>query len=158
MTELKRLIGNALKEAGFSVADGMPWSRIEFLDREKIGISIRGLSAEQGAVYRYLGMDENGQERYGMALKMETELSLQTPKADGGAGCERYLETVLMALLAGVEGFPVGGIQCGAVRYDGTRDCYQADIQVTSRVLAYGNKKPEEEITLQGFRILASYQ
>lgn len=159
MTELKSIIGNALRDAGFHVAEGMPWSRVEFLDREKISVSIKSLSAEQGAIYRYLGLDENGEERYGMALRMETELRLQSPKSAGGAGCETFLERVFLALLSGIQGFPVSELQCGGVRYDSTRDCYRAEIGAACRVLAYGNKqKPEEEITLTGFRIQATYQ
>lgn len=158
MTELKKCMAAALREAGFEVELSRPWNRADLMEREKICISVKKLTAIQGAAYRYLGTDETGAERYGMALTMEAALTLLSPKENGGSGCEEFLERVLFQLMQGVQGLPVAEISCGDARYDGLRDCFSAEILIQSRVMAYGSKAEEETMDITEFKILPAYQ
>ena len=157
MQELKAMIRQALEQEGYQVMDAMPWKNCGIVQEPKICISIKRLSAADGACYKYLGLDENGRERYGMLLKMEAMLTILSPKAGGQKMCQEYLEQVFFSLLRGIPGFPVMALDSTEISYHQVRDCFQTAILAETTVMACQTATDTgPEIT--EFRISAAYQ
>lgn len=157
MEKLKAAMRQALEQEGFQVVEAMPWKSCGIVQEPKLCISIKSLSAEAGACYQYLGLDENGQEQYGMRLNMQAMLTILSPKAGGQETCQVYLEQVFFSLLRGIPGFPVVTLESTEVSYHQVRDCFQASILADTTVMVFMTVTDTgQEIT--EFRIRAAYQ
>lgn len=157
MEKLKAAIRQSLEQEGFRIMDAMPWKSCGIVQEPNICISIKRLSAEEGACYQYLGLDENGQEQYGMRLNMQAMLTILSPKAGGQETCQEYLEQVFFSLLRGIPGFPVMTLESTEVSYHQVRDCFHASILADTTVMVFKTVTDTgREIT--EFRIRAAYQ
>lgn len=157
MMKLRDVILDALKASGFTAVAARPWATPRPVEENTIAVGVKSLEAVQGAVYRYLGLDDMDREWYGMALTANIGLSLLTPKYSGGQAGEEFAEEVLDCLLLGIEGFPVGEIHWEMPTYDPVRDSFCSEVTVTARVLAKG-VKTDTEIRLESLEIRPSYE
>lgn len=155
--KLRDVILDALKAAGFTAVAAKPWVTPRTVEENTIAVGVKSLEAVQGAVYRYLGLDEMERECYGMALTAKIGLSLLTPKRSGGQAGEEFADAVLDSLLLGIEGFPVGEVRWEQPVYDPVRDSFCSEVTVTARVLAKG-VKTDTEIRLESLEIRPSYE
>ena len=146
----------ALTAAGITAQAAKLWKAPRAVEKNTVAVAVTRLRAVQSAMERYLGTDDQGRERYGMALTAEVTLSLLSPKDQGGQGGEDFAEEVVNLLLQGVEGFPVGEIEAGSVNYDPGRDSFLSEVKVTASVMAYGVKE-ETEIRFEKIVIQPSY-
>lgn len=155
--KLRDVALDALKAAGFTAVAAKPWVTPTPVERNTIAVGVKHLEAVQGAVYRYLGLDEMDRECYGMALTAKIGLTLLTPKRAGGQAGEDFADEVMGCLLMGIEGLPVGEISWEQVAYDPVRDSFCSQITVTARVIAKG-VKTDTEIRLESLEIRPSYE
>lgn len=153
---LRDKILEALTGAGFSAQPARPWAVPRPVETNLILVGVSRMEALQGAHYRYLGLDEDGEERYGMALTGEVNLSLLSPKELGGEEGETFAGNVTAALLAGINGLPVEKISWGETRYDAYRDCFLTVMTLKVRVLALAAKQ-DEEFRLERLELRPSY-
>ena len=157
MGELNALIRQTLEQEGFQVMDAMPWKSFGILREPKICISVKRLSAAEGACYQYLGLDENGREQYGMRMDMQVMFTILSPKTGGQEMCQEYLEQVFFSLLRGVPGFPVMTLEASEISYHQVRDCFQTAILAETTVMVCQTATDSgPEIT--EFRISGAYQ
>ena len=154
MLELKEKLRQILQDAGISADNSGNWKLGDLLLENHAYISLRQVTAEQGAMYRYLGCDEDGSEIYGMLLTVKFAVVLLTPKAYGGYGAEEFAEEAMNAILMASGQLGARDVVCSEAGYDSLRDCFRQEILVESRVLAYGTET-DSGILLTGFRIRA---
>ncbi len=155
MLDLKETLRKGLADAGISAGNAREWSLGKQVTERGLYISLRQVTAEQGALYHYLGANADGDEVYGMTLDVKFALVLLNPKGSGGCGAEEFAEETLNALMAAPDVLGARAISCGEAEYDSLRDCFRQEMVVSSRVMAYGTRT-EEKTKLEDFRIEAS--
>lgn len=157
MNKLKESLMEALRNAGLTVEAGGLWRMGAPVKQEKVCVQLLKTTAEDGAVHRYLGLDEQERELYGMQLKVEFALVMLTPKTGGGEGAEAFSETVMDLLLSGVTDMPILGIWLEEAVYDGVRDCFSQKIRVETMAMACGAVE-DGTLRLEDFRITAVWK
>lgn len=155
--KLRDEVIEALRREGFRVDPAKPWVTPKPVEDCRILVSVNRVEAVQGAMYRYLGLDEEEREMYGMALTAEITLSLLSPKALGGEGGEQFAQQTAGVLLGGIEGMPLKSILWGETGYDPVRDCFMTELRLTANVMARAVKE-EEIIRLERFEFRPNYE
>lgn len=157
MMNLRDEVIKHLVEAGFDARPARPWVTPRPVEACTILVAVSRMEAVQGAMYRYLGLDEEDRELYGMALTAEIKLSLLSPKAQGGEGGEQFAEQVAAALLRGIQGMPLRNVLWGETGYDPVRDSFVTELRLTAGVMARALKE-EEMIRLERFEFRPNYE
>lgn len=146
-----------LREMGIPAQAAKPWSIPGPVEENTAQAAVKRVKAVQGAMYRYLGLDENDREMYGMALMAEIKLSLLSPKKLGGDGGETFAGTVTGALMEGIDGIPLKELRWEETRYDAVRDCFVTELYVEVNMTARAVKE-EEIIRLERFELRPSFE
>lgn len=155
MNKLKSRIAEALSTAGLTVEAGGIWRMAVPVKTEKVCLRILKATAEDGAIYRYLGLNDQGEEQYGMKLTVDFGLVMLTPKSGGGDGAEEYAETVMDLLLTGIGSLKILNISLEEAAYDSVRDCFSQEIRMRIMVLACGTVT-DSTVQLEDFRLEAT--
>lgn len=155
MKKLKQLLKQELERAGICTEDAKAWRLGQVITDNRLYISLRKLSAVQGALSGYLGMEANGDEIHGMCLDVQFALVLLTPREYGGYGAEEFVEEIMETLMLLSEHLGVREILCGEAGYDSLRDCFRQEVLVSNQVMAYGTVQ-DEGVVLEDFRIQPS--
>lgn len=146
-----------LREMGIPAQRAKPWNIPGPAEENTALAAVSRVKAVQGAIYRYLGMDENDREMYGMALTAEIKLSLLSPKKQGGEAGETFAGTVTAALMEGINGMPLKELRWEETRYDALRDCFVTELYLEVNMIARGVKE-EEIIRLERFELRPNYE
>lgn len=157
MNKLKASLMEALRSAGLTVEAGGLWRMGAPVKQEKVCVQILKTTAEDGAAHRYLGLDAQEQELYGMKLTVEFALVMLTPKTGGGEGAEAFAETMLDLLLSGAADMPIYGMTLEGAAYDETRDCFSQRLRVETSVMAIGAVN-DGTLQLENFRLAAAWK
>lgn len=155
MLDLKETLRKGLADAGISAGNAREWSLGKLVEERGLYISLRQVTAAQGALYHYLGVNSDGDELYGMTMDVIFALVLLSPKSSGGYGAEEFAEETINALMAVPEAMGAREIVCGEAEYDSLRDCFRQEIVVSNRVMAYGTQT-DVGTKLEDFHIEAS--
>lgn len=155
--KLRDSVIDALSGAGFQAQPAKPWVTPRPVEENTILAAVSRVEAVQGAMYRYLGLDEEDREQYGMALTAEIKLCLLTPKSQGGEAGEAFAGAVTAALLEGIEGLPLKNLLWGETRYDPVRDSFLTELCVALNVVAKARKE-EEVIRLERFEFRPNFE
>ncbi len=156
MHKLKDILVQALTDAGFRAQAGGLWRMGEPLKEPKVAVSLRRAQVEQGAVWGYLGMDEQGEERYGVGLTVVFLLTILSPKSGGVPEAEALSQRVMEQLLYGQTGVAIRSMVLDQAEYDSVRDCVSQNIQVETGVLAWGQKQ-EAVFRVEDFRFRSQF-
>ena len=146
-----------LREAGLPARAAKPWNSPGPVEENTLHVAVSRIRAVQGAMYRYLGLDEEDREMYGMALNAGIKLTLLSPKKQGGEGGETFAGTVAETLMEGIGGLPIKELSWEESRYDANRDCFMTEIFMELNVIARGVKE-EEIIYLERFEFRPNYE
>lgn len=157
MMKLRDKVIEALTAEGFDARPAKPWVTPRPVESCMILAAVRRVEAVQGAMYRYMGLDDGDREMYGMALTAEITLTLLSPKSQGGEGGELFAGQVAAALMQGIGEMPLKNILWGETCYDPLRDSFMTQVQVTVNVLARAVKE-EETIRLERFEFRPNYE
>lgn len=155
MNKLRKLLEETLRAGGLPVETGSLWRMGAPVKQGKVCVRLLRAEGEAGAVYHYLGTDEQGQEKYGMRLTVEFALVTLSPKHEGGEGAEAFGERVLELLLAAAGSIPVLRIEVEEAAYDSVRDCFTQRLRVKTAVLVCGTVE-DGAMALEGFRLTAN--
>ena len=154
MLELKRLLQEELNNANIQARNASDWHMGGPVEEKGAFISLRQAGISPGAMYGYVGLDAEGNERFGMVLDVKFALVLLSPKKDGGIGAETFGEDTANALMVSAGRLGIREMVCNEAAYDKIRDCFRQEIVVFNQVLAYGVKE-DTGIRLEQFCIQA---
>lgn len=146
-----------LREAGIPARAAKPWNSPGPVVENTLHAAVSRVRAVQGAMYRYLGLDEEDREMYGMALTAGIKLTLLSPKKLGGEGGETFAGNVAEVLMEGIGGIPIKELSWGETQYDPVRDCYVTESFMELNVIARGVKE-EEIIHLERFEFRPNFE
>lgn len=149
MSALVQAIAQALTAAGLAVTAKFPSSRAARLRQPVVAVSLQALQGEGSGFADYLGLTEDGRERYGKRVRATLLCRIAAPSGESAATAA---ETVMAALLAGVSGVQIRKLTVSETSFDAVADCFTLDVTAEAAVWLYAEQTGDDPLFLD-FRL-----
>ena len=146
-------VQSLLEAAGIRCLEALPAGVMPRLKRPAVTVTLGSLRFPEGAVGRYLGVQEDpetgSREIYGRAAEGQIRLRAASPQAGGGQGAvqtaARVVDALLTAWPAGVTLLELGQEPC---RFDQETDLFLVEITATVRLTVYAPAAAQEDAAI----------
>ena len=132
---------NALRENGLTVTEKFPPRYAPRLRDAIVAVSLRQMQGVSCGFADYLGLTDDGKERYGKRIKAEFLCRIAAPD---GAAASSAAERVCAVLLGGINGVIIREMTVGRAQYDDHADCFTLDITAAITASLYAEQTGDD--------------
>ena len=132
---------NALRESGLAVTEKFPPRYAPRLREAIVAVSLRQLQGASCGFADYLGLTDDGKERYGKRIKAEFLCRIAAPD---GAAASLAADSVCAALVGGINGVFVREMTVGQAQFDERADCFTLDVTALVTASLYAEQTGDD--------------